>query len=67
MTAERHAGAPPRWHDRFSPTWWAAWLLIVPYALHYGLAEGGQTLDILRVNKSTCACGSGHEISRMGG
>ncbi len=25
MTAERHAGAPPRWHDRFSPTWWAAW------------------------------------------
>lgn len=26
----------------FAPTWWAAWLLIVPYALHYGLAEGGQ-------------------------
>jgi MFS family permease len=23
-------------------SWWAAWLLIVPYALHYGLAEGGQ-------------------------
>ncbi|MEZ4296511.1 MAG: MFS transporter [Polyangiaceae bacterium] len=23
-------------------TWWAAWMLIVPYALHYGLAEGGQ-------------------------
>ena len=23
-------------------TWWMAWLLIVPYALHYGLAEGGQ-------------------------
>jgi MFS family permease len=26
----------------FATTWWAAWLLIVPYALHYGLAEGGQ-------------------------
>lgn len=25
MTAERHAGAPPRWHDRFSSTRWAAW------------------------------------------
>jgi MFS family permease len=23
-------------------SWWAAWLLLVPYALHYGLAEGGQ-------------------------
>lgn len=23
-------------------SWWAAWLLILPYALHYGLAEGGQ-------------------------
>lgn len=23
-------------------SWWAAWLLIVPYALHYGLAEAGQ-------------------------
>ncbi len=26
----------------FAPSWWIAWLLIVPYALHYGLAEGGQ-------------------------
>lgn len=23
-------------------SWWAAWALIVPYALHYGLAEGAQ-------------------------
>lgn len=23
-------------------TWWAAWMLIVPYALHYGLSEGAQ-------------------------
>ncbi|MBK8252970.1 MAG: MFS transporter [Polyangiaceae bacterium] len=22
--------------------WWAAWALLLPYALHYGLAEGGQ-------------------------
>ncbi len=26
----------------FATTWQSAWLLIVPYALHYGLAEGGQ-------------------------
>lgn len=26
----------------FAPSWEIAWLLIVPYALHYGLAEGGQ-------------------------
>jgi MFS family permease len=23
-------------------SWWAAWLLLLPYAIHYGLAEGGQ-------------------------
>jgi MFS family permease len=26
----------------FVQSWWFAWLLLVPYALHYGLAEGSQ-------------------------
>ncbi|MFO0586698.1 MAG: MFS transporter [Polyangiaceae bacterium] len=26
----------------FAPSWIVAWALLVPYALHYGLAEGGQ-------------------------
>jgi MFS family permease len=26
----------------FATSWWSAWLLLVPYAIHYGLAEGGQ-------------------------
>lgn len=26
----------------FVSSWWAAWALLLPYAIHYGLAEGGQ-------------------------
>ena len=46
MTAERHAGAPPRWHDRFSPTWWAAWT--------FALARPAET-DACRLHDGRCS------------